>query len=261
MKNKALTGTVIAGFIICAVSFIFLKCDFPFLQEWGFYSNFHLERDNWLAIFLSVIAILTSLYTALVANNLSDASFKSFLLATVKNDKFEVEQIFDYGLILDILSRNKTFQKYKTFYRLEFNVENCFLPILKYELKYITATIGPKTEKLNGFICPEVGSATNTSMSLFICSDIKEEEAQLLPVLSNPKMFLQEQFDDAKIDMIFKINMHKSNHTQYMQFVLYLQKTNNLYRIKNSSVQLLTKSEVKSIIDTIKKNNENKVIK
>ncbi len=261
MKNKAFIYTLFAGIIISVLSFIFLWRDFDFLNEFEWYTTLHFERDNWLAIFLSVAAILASLYTALVANNLSDISFKSFLLATVKDDHFEVVQLFDYGLIRDVLSEKKQFQRFEKFYKLEFNVENCFVPILKYELEYIAATIGPKTETLNGFICPEVGNHTNKSMSLFICSDTKDEQVQLLPLLANPKMFPQARFGNAKIEMVFKINMRKPSNTQYMQFVLYLQKTEDLYRIKNSSVQLLTKREAKRIIDAEKKNNEIKVIK
>lgn len=261
MKNKAFIYTLFAGFLISALSFFFLWYDFNCLNENGWYTALYLERDNWLAIFLSVAAILTSLYTALVANNLSDISFKSFLLAAVKDDYFEVVQLFDYGLIRDVLSEKRQFQKFEKFYKLEFNVENCFVPILKYELEHIAATIGPKTEILNGFICPEVGNYTNKSMPLFICSNTKDEQVQILPLLANPKMFPQARFGNAKIEMVFKINMRKPSNTQYMQFVLYLQKTEGLYRIKNSSVQLLTKREAKRIIDAEKKNNEIKVIK
>lgn len=251
MKNKALRGTFIASFAIAIFSYIFLCFDVQkLLKSSELLSDIHLERDNWLSVFLSIFAILTSLYTALVANNLSVFSFQSLLTVCVRKSSFSVTEqspILLRDEVLSVKKRRRQFFLCEDLYKLEFELENCFSPLLTYELENITLKIKDTTEIITGVICPEISTSNESTVTLLISSEKETNSVRILPSFADPELFPYSDFSKAKIDMIFKISMKKPNHTQYMQIVLFLNKEGKGYTIENSIVRLLTKREKKKV--------------
>lgn len=249
MKNKALKGTLVASLAIAIFSYIFLCFDVKqLLESCKLLSDIHLERDNWLSVFLSIFAILTSLYTALVANNLSVFSFQSLLTASVRKTKFRATEQSKILLEDDVLSvgnREWKFFSCEDFYKFEFEVDNCFSPLLTYELENITLKIKDTTEILTGVICPEISTSNDSTMTLLVSSEKEPLKVHILPCLADHDLFPVSNFSKARLDMIFKIGMKKPNQTQYMQMILFLNKNEDGFVIENSIVKLLTKREKK----------------
>lgn len=197
----------------------------------------YYEHSDWVSVWLSVLAVVISLYTAIVANFISHFSFDSSIAMPILSQTWEINNIPEMKK-LDLIWNNilphlcVEESTYLSYYRIELELEGQEMPLLNYELQELTFGINnEETAFQNNIYAEIISESTNRKLILHIISNT-EKELKILTLLSEPTLFPYEVFSDVFVKMRFNVKATSVPYQNYMLVNLDLKKDESrVYKI------------------------------